>query len=164
METESILHRMCNSKAILVVWIALLAACQPMSPSGPPSGRPGTSIAKPQVRPEAPVLVRLPNGHYRVKRPWNLEFDGYHYVIPAGYTSNGITAPARLKASLGDGVAHRETWAAVFHDWLFTRKGNRRSEADRRFYQLLLAYGVNERKAALMYSTVSAYSLSKEFN
>lgn len=147
--------------SFLVVWVA---ACQAVEPTGHSGGRPGSSVAKPQARPEAPVLVKLPNGHYRVRREWHLSFNGHSYIIPAGYSSNGITAPARVKAALGDGVEHRETWAAVFHDWLFTRKGNSRAEADRRFYELLIAYGVDPGKAKLMYSTVTTYSLSKNFD
>lgn len=144
--------------------VFMLAACQAVEPTVHSSGRPGSSSPERETRPEAPVLVRLPNGHYRVRRDWHLSFNGHRYVVPAGYSSNGITAPARLKATLGDGVEYRETWAAVFHDWLFTRPGNVRSEADRRFYELLLAYGVEPGKAKLMYSTVSAYSLSKNLD
>ena len=155
---------MCNSQVILSLLAMLAVSCQGVEPTGPPQGRPGTSVAKQQPGPEAPVLVKLPNGHYRVRRDWHLEFNGNRYVIPAGYSSNGITAPARIKATLGDGVTHRETWAAVFHDWLFTRKGNVRADADRKFYELLIAYGVDAGKAKLMYSTVSAYSLSKNLD
>jgi hypothetical protein len=147
--------------ALAVLFVACDAVQQPAAVSG---GRPGSSLTQSEQGPEAPVLVRLPNGHYRVKRPWKLQFNGNYYLIPAGYSSNGITAPARVRAALGDGITHPETWAAVFHDWLFTRKNNQRARADRQFYELLLAYGVDDRKARLMYSTVSAYSLSKDFN
>lgn len=90
-----------------------------------------------------------------------MELNGQVWRVPAGYKSNGITAPARLKKSLGDGVNHPETWAAMFHDWLFTRPGVSRARADRMFFDLLLAYGVPETKARLMFTTVSAYSMSK---
>jgi hypothetical protein len=58
-------------------------------------------------------------------------------------------------------VDHPETWAAVFHDWLFTQPGVSRSTADRLFLDLMLAYGVPEAKARLMHTSVRAYSLSK---
>ena len=111
--------------------------------------------------PEAPVMKLLKNGRYYVRRPWTVELNGRSWVIPKGYTSNGITAPAALKKSLGDGVEFRETWASVFHDWLFTQPGITRSVADQTFHNLLLAYGVPASKARLMYTTVSAYSWSK---
>ena len=57
-----------------------------------------------------------------------------------------------------------ETWAAMFHDWLFTQPGMSRQKADQLFYDLLLAYGVTQTKARLMYTTVSAYSSRKQGN
>lgn len=111
--------------------------------------------------PSAPELKRLKNGHYYVRQPWTVELNGRRWVVPKGYSSNGLTAPAALKKSLGDGVEFRETWAAVFHDWLFTQPGVSRSQADHAFYELLLAYGVPAEKARMMFTTVSAFSLSK---
>jgi hypothetical protein len=112
--------------------------------------------------PAAPELKRLKNDHYYVRKPWTVEVNDRIWVVPRGYSSNGITAPAALKNSLGDGVQYQETWAAVFHDWLFTQPGITRAQADQTFYDLLLAYGVPAQKARLMFTTVSAYSLSKE--
>jgi len=117
------------------------------------------SISRQQ--PEAPNLKRLSNGQYIVRKTWVIEIDGHRWQVPAGYPSNGITAPAVLKKPLGDGVKYPETWAAVFHDWLFTQPGISRHEADRLFHDLLIAYGVPAPKAMLMYSTVSAYTLSR---
>lgn len=114
-------------------------------------------------RPDAPNLKRLANGHYRVRKPWTVDLDGRRWQIPAGYSTNGITAPAGLKKPLGDGADHPETWAAIFHDWLFTQPGISRAKADKAFYHLLIAYGVPAQKAMLMYTTVAAYSLSKSF-
>ncbi len=114
-------------------------------------------------KPQAPVLKRLDNGHYRVRKPWIVELNGRLWQVQKGYSSNGITAPANLKKTLGDGVDRPETWAAVFHDWLFTQPGISRAQADKIFYDLLLAYGVPARKAKMMHTTVSAYSLSKAF-
>lgn len=114
-------------------------------------------------RPQPPVLRRLPNGHYRVRQPWLVQLNGRRWLVPRGYTSNGITGPAAVRKSLGDGVNHPETWAAVFHDWLFTQPGMPRATADRLFHDLLLAYGVPPEKARLMHATVSAYSISKAF-
>lgn len=94
-------------------------------------------------------------------RPWTVYVGGRKWVIQKGYTCNGITAAKVIKKSLGDGVDHPETWSAVFHDWLFTQPGISRSEADRLFYQLLIAYGVSPVEARAMYSYVAAYSFSK---
>jgi hypothetical protein len=66
-----------------------------------------------------------------------------------------------LRKTLGNGVNHPETWAAVFHDWLFTQPGVSRAQADRMFHDLLIAYGVTPLKARLMHSGVSTYSASK---
>ena len=98
-----------------------------------------------------------------VKSPWTVALRGRTWHVQAGYSTNGITAPDRIKRMLGDGVDHPETWAAVFHDWLFTRRGISRAEADQLFYDLLIAYRVPESKARLMYGTVAAYSASKRF-
>jgi hypothetical protein len=116
-----------------------------------------------QNRPDAPQLKRLRSGHYRVSKAWTVNLNGHRWQIPAGYSTNGITAPASMKKSLGDGVNRPETWAAIFHDWLFTQPGISRATADRHFYDLLLAYGVSPSKARMMHATVAAYSLSKAF-
>jgi hypothetical protein len=111
--------------------------------------------------PDTPQLKRLKNGHYRVRKSWTVDIGGRLWHVQAGYTSNGITAPAKLRSLLGDGIDQSTTWAAVFHDWLFTQPGITRAQADQLFYELLLAYGVPVNKARLMHSTVTAYSLSK---
>lgn len=108
-----------------------------------------------------PALKRLPNGHYRVTKPWTLTAGGRVWTVQRGYTSNGITAPAALRARLGDGVGKPETWSAVFHDWLFTQKGVSRSTADELFYEVMLGYGISPNRAKMMYSTVRSYSLYK---
>jgi Protein of unknown function (DUF1353) len=138
----------------------LVTGCIPTSTMEHRSGPVKQQVAKRQ-RPEAPTLKRLKNGHYKVSEPWTVTIQGLSWHIPAGYTSNGITAPARIKSALGDGVGHRETWAAVFHDWLFTQGGVTRKQADRMFRDLLIGYGVSARKADLMYTFVSAFSTSK---
>lgn len=140
--------------------VFLVAACVPSMPVRSSGG--SVPVSR-QARPDAPRLKKKENGHYRVRKPWTVRLNGRVWKVPKGYSSNGITAPSKIKASLGDGVDHPETWAAVFHDWLFTQPGVSRSMADRTFYELLLAYGVPEKKARMMYTTVSAYSLSKAF-
>lgn len=112
-------------------------------------------------RPDAPRLKSVKKGRYRVNKPWIVRLNGRTWLVPAGYTTNGITGPSWVRKSLGDGVDHPETWAAVFHDWLFTQKGVSRSQADQAFYDLLIAYGVSPMKASLMHSSVSAYSAGK---
>lgn len=140
--------------------LALIAAgCVPMA--GPPARQPHTASDSRGARPDAPVLVRKKNGRYRVAQPWTVRLDGRVWQVERGYTCNGITAPAKVKRQLGDGVDEPETWAAVFHDWLFTQPGMNRERADQLFYQLLTAYGVSPLKSRLMYSGVSAYSASK---
>lgn len=149
---------------VLIPCLAL-GGCAPMGPAGVTSlpYQPGqiSQVRKGQPRPAAPELKRLQNGKYRVIKPWSVTLNGRDWHVHKGYTSNGITAPERFKASLGDGVDHKETWAAMFHDWLFTQPGVTRAQADRMFYDLLIAYGVPDTKASLMYRTVSAYSLTK---
>lgn len=121
------------------------------------------SAPAPRQSPGSPVLKRLANGHYRVRKPWTVILNGRVWQIPVGYKTNGITAPASFKKPLGDGVDHPETWAAIFHDWLFTQPGISRSQADSLFYDLLIAYGVSVSRAKLMYSSVALYSLTKSF-
>lgn len=148
-------------KVVAILAIALTASCMPIGSGGAMGG--GTSGAGVGHSPDAPKLKRLSNGHYRVKKDWSVDLDGRRWVVQKGYTSNGITAPAAIKSRLGDGVSHPETWAAVFHDWLFTQPGMSRSRADRLFYDALIAYGVSAEKARLMHATVSAYSASTSF-
>jgi hypothetical protein len=112
-------------------------------------------------RPDAPVLVRVGKSRYRVVTLWVVRLNGRKWRVREGYTSNGITAPDRVRVLLGDAVDSPETWAAVFHDWLFTRPGVSRAEADRIFHELLIAYGVAPAKARIMYAAVSTYSVSK---
>lgn len=148
----------------LLIVTAMLAGCSPMVGQSPASDRiSGGSVKTPvsRNRPAAPELVRLRNGRYRVKSGWKVELNGRQWHVKRGYTSNGITAPSKLKKSLGDGVDNPETWAAMFHDWLFTQPGVSRAQADQLFYDLLIAYGVPQGKARIMYSVVSAYSASK---
>jgi Protein of unknown function (DUF1353) len=117
---------------------------------------------KQQIRkPQSPKLKRLKNGHYRVIQPWIINLNGETWRIQAGYKCNGITAPNALKKSLGDGVDEPATWAAIFHDWLFTQPNISRKKADHLFYELMIIYGVPKNKAKLMHATVTAYSISK---
>lgn len=141
----------------------LLIGCLPTSQLGQHPGRVRQQVnsSGPKRSPDRPKLKRLANGHYRVVKPWTVVVGNRRWQVPAGYKSNGITAPAHIKKSLGDGVEHPETWAAVFHDWLFTQKGISRTQADNLFHELLIAYGVPSSKASIMYSCVSAYSMMK---
>ncbi len=143
----------------LILVSSVLGSCGPMPMMTGPSTPQRVPIK--QARPAAPELKRLKNGHYRVRRPWTVVLNGRTWVVQKGYTSNGMTAPARVKAALGDGVDKPETWSAVFHDWLFTQPGVSRAEADRTFYEIMIAYGVPSSKAQLMYNTVKTYSLTK---
>lgn len=152
--------------ALLMLALAS-AGCAPPAPYGRPgygeAGRGGRNVTSMPVARKAvdiPVLGKK-KGRYRVKQPWTVRLAGETFIVQKGYTSNGITASGKLKASLGDGVDKPETWSAVFHDWLFTQPGMTRAKADRLFYEILLAYGVPEMKARLMYSSVSVYSASK---
>lgn len=150
-------------KTLLAPICLLVAACHPAGyhSSLPSNAVLAERVSTPRQRPSSPELKRLANGHYRVRKPWTVVIGGRPWHVQKGYTSNGITAPARMKEMLGDNVDSPTTWAAVFHDWLFTQPGVSRSQADHIFRELLLAYGVPADKAQLMYSTVSAYSLSK---
>jgi hypothetical protein len=152
----------------LLILCVLAAGCAPAGPPprshGPAASRnQSVSIPVSKQRPQAPKLRKLPNGHYRVRKPWTVDLNGRRFVVQPGYSTNGITAPEKVKQSLGDGVDRPETWAAVFHDWLFTQPGISRSQADGLFYDLLIAYGVPEQRAKLMYTTVKLYSMSKNF-
>lgn len=143
-----------------LIAVILVTGCAPASSMRYPTGPVKRQVAQ-QPSPEVPALKRLANGHYKVRKPWTVAIGGQRWQVPAGYSSNGITAPAAVKASLGDGVDRPETWAAVFHDWLFTQKGITRSQADQMFHDLLIAYGVPAGKSGLMYTFASTYSVSK---
>ena len=148
---------------LAIVPCILVLSCSPVLsyPGVYIPSQPVQSQTAARSQPRAPELKALKNGHYKVKKPWKLRLNKRTWHIPAGYKSNGITAPSKLKKSMGDGPDHPETWAAVFHDWLFTQPGISRAKADQLFYDLLIAYGVPQTKAHLMYSGVSAYSATK---
>ena len=114
-------------------------------------------------KPQLPRLKRLKNGHYQVTQLWMLNLNGETWRIEEGYRSNGITAPNRIKRALGDGVDEPLTWAAVFHDWLFTQPNISRKKADRLFYELMIVYKIPKDKIQLMYNTVRIYSITKRF-
>jgi hypothetical protein len=158
-ETRSVIPTCIRMAALLAL---LGVGCAPvmMNPVASAPDRRPVSASRDR-RPDAPSLVRLKNGHYRVAQPWTVVLDGRVWQVQKGYRCNGITAPASVKREIGDGVNRPETWAAVFHDWLFTQPGMSRSRADALFYQLLTAYGVPPVKARLMYTAVTAYSTSK---
>jgi hypothetical protein len=138
----------------------VFAGCGPML-TMPAGGAPQRMPMQQAARPDIPELKKLKNGHYRVRKRWTVALNGKTWVVQKGYSTNGMTAPARIKAALGDGVDKPETWAAVFHDWLFTQPGVSRAEADNTFHEILLAYGVSPAKSQMMYNTVRAYSLTK---
>jgi hypothetical protein len=139
--------------------VLVVSSCMPHTKS---FSRQHHSVAAQRAKPDAPKLKRLKNGHYQVRETWNVKIGGETWQVEPGYRSNGITAPARIKNLLGDGVGKRETWAAVFHDWLFTQPGMTRGRADALFYQLLRAYGIPSAKAKMMHAAVTAYSNSKK--
>jgi len=108
-----------------------------------------------------PSLQRLDNGHYQVMADWALVISGRRFLVPAGYSSNGITAPKSVKSLLGDGVGYPETWAAVFHDWCFTQSYLTRTQADDYFIQLMKDYGISPTKINLMATSVRSYTAYK---
>jgi hypothetical protein len=142
----------------------LLFGCGPAGSAPQAGGIRGSrqKVSVSNLTPAAPVLKHLAGDRFYVRKPWTVVLDGQSWVVPRGYSSNGITAPGLIKHSLGDGVDRPETWAAVFHDWLFTQPGMSRSRADGLFYDLLIAYGVSGAKARLMFTSVSAYSFTKK--
>lgn len=148
--------------AFLVLVAPILLGCAVTTPVSKPGKY---SAQQHQVaiadRPEAPHLKRIRKDRYRVTRPWTLELNGKIWRVQKGYVCNGITAPKKIREILGEGVDAPETWAAVFHDWLFTQPGMSREKADQLFHELLLAYDVPPLKARLIYSSVSLYSASK---
>ena len=150
---------------MMVRILQILALSAVLGGCGPALTVPGGATRRMPVqqaaRPAVPELRKLKNGHYRVRKPWTVVLNGRTWVVPKGYTSNGMTAPLKIKTALGDGVDKPETWSAVFHDWLFTQPGVTRVEADRAFHDILLAYGVSPIKAQMMYNTVKTYSLTK---
>lgn len=149
-------------KIIPIALVSVLAlGCGPLGELNHPVEFIRSTVGIAHGKPNAPNLKRLANGHYRVRQPWTVNLNGHRWLVQKGYQSNGITAPDFIKRTMGDGIDHPETWAAVFHDWLFTQPGMTRDLADTTFHELLLAYGVPAQKAELMYSTVRAYSLTK---
>lgn len=151
-----------RESAFLVLVAPILFGCAVTTPVSKP-GKHSSHQHQSAVsnRPEAPQLKRIRKDRYRVTRPWTVELHGKTWQIQKGYVCNGITAPRKIREILGEGVDAPETWAAVFHDWLFTQPGMSREKADRLFHDLLLAYDVPPLKARLIYSSVSVYSASK---
>ena len=106
-------------------------------------------------------LLRTGPRKYTLERNTDIRLHNFRVTIPAGYTTNGITAPGWIRDILGDSVKSPETQAAVFHDWLFTPASpvGTRKEADERFVQYLFQLGVPRWKRWAMGTAVKLYSL-----
>lgn len=133
----------------------MLTSCVSHTSSVNTGRRPSVSV---NVRPQ---LEQLENGHYRVLEDWPVKIGQRSFIVQQGYSSNGITAPEKLKAFLGDHVDAPETWAAMFHDWCFTQEYLTRDQADSYFIELMHDYQINAHKVQLMGATVRGYTLYK---
>ena len=81
---------------IIALLVVSTAACVPQSPGFGSGNLRTTAVSGPnRGQPAAPELKRLPNGHYRVKKPWNVKLNGRLWQVQRGYTSNGITGPEK---------------------------------------------------------------------
>lgn len=97
------------------------------------------------------------------------EGSGVEIRIPAGFHSDGMSVP-RILWALMPAWGDTGTRAAILHDWLLElaeplqkddlplyRK--KRAEADRQFYEALIALGVEKWRARLCYLGVRAYGI-----
>lgn len=97
-------------------------------------------------------------------RPEFVLTDPLHYhdaeigtvIVPAGYLTDLCSVPQIAMSIVGYPGAR----AGVVHDYLITSGLVRRDLADQVFYRALLACGVNDTTAGLMYAAVSSYTAS----
>ena len=108
-----------------------------------------------------PSLQRLPNGHYKLLSDWVVVVGDEIFLLEKKYTTNGITAPNWVKELLGDKVTDKETWCAVFHDWLFKHTDRSDKECDDLFIKLMVQFNVPTWKRIAMGVSVKIYSFLK---
>jgi hypothetical protein len=94
---------------------------------------------------------------YQVAAPWRC----YGAMIPAGFICDGASIPRLLWLWNPPDGLHRA--GAVWHDWAYQNRGRlygphvwriTRKEADRYFREIMLASGVSECSAWLMWAGV----------
>lgn len=109
-----------------------------------------------------PVLEKLESRKYRLTEDWVVNVKSRSFLLKAGYTTNGITAPKFFRNLMGDGVNEKETWCAIFHDWCFTPNIEMsRKDADELFCDLMKQYKIPLWKRFLMCNVVKIYSSLK---
>ncbi|MBP5971025.1 DUF1353 domain-containing protein [Pseudomonas iridis] len=75
--------------------------------------------------------------------------DGTLYTAPKCFITDLASTPWCVKPLFND-IEDRE--AGVIHDWLYCQNQIPRVVADALFYEMLLALGADQRRAALMYA------------
>lgn len=95
---------------------------------------------------------------YRLKEDFDLHFKDdeggeHHLHIPAGFVCDGSSIPRLLWTLIGLHKDGKNREPSLVHDWIYMHQGDlpersyTRDEADRLYYDLLLAYGVSHKKA-----------------
>ena len=84
---------------------------------------------------------------------------GRSVVIPRGFEFDGASIPPLLWPVIGSPFDPRFVRAALIHDWLYSSHLIDRKTADRAFQAVLIADGVTDWRAGLMYSAVRAGGL-----
>lgn len=92
----------------------------------------------------------------------NVEFNGKHITVPAGFQSDGASVPEFLWDSVSPKIDQRTLRGAVVHDYLYRTADEQwtRKEADELFYELIREDGLSWWRAQKAYWGVRLFGSS----
>jgi hypothetical protein len=95
------------------------------------------------------------NGVGTLKQPFDfIDHEGRRWHVPAGAVVDGASIPKPLRMVVGEPWSDRYMRASVIHDYFCATMDRGWRNVHRVFYEAMLAGGVAETKALLMYMAV----------
>lgn len=104
----------------------------------------------------APVMYPTSAWYWVLAEPYQFTLGTRRFTAPRGWRTDGASIPRALWRVLGHPFAGDVIAAALAHDVLYATHYTTRAEADRLFYDRLLANGVGRVKAWSLYAGVRA--------
>lgn len=101
-----------------------------------------------------PIVAPISDDTWELQRRYEVKHDGFAMQIRGGFPFDGCSIPRVLWRVFGHPLQGLALPAALVHDALYATQALPRHVADRLFYELLLANGVNRAKAWAMYQGV----------
>jgi hypothetical protein len=106
------------------------------------------------VKLDPPHVHPVSNDQYQLDHDYRATAAGWWIHIRAGFITDGASVPRLLWRVVGHPFQGRALAAAIVHDALYQVEAIPRAEADRVFYELLIANGVSRGKAWAMFAGV----------